>query len=130
MYVETDFLLALAKSDDWLQPAARTALEEHEDVHTSLASYTEFFLYVYDENESTYPIDLERAVTDLVDCVPIRPEAHEQAVLAASVLAQEHGLTPFDAIHAGVAVATDGQVLSSERDYDEIDVDRVPLEPE
>lgn len=130
VYVETDFLLALAKADDWLQPSARAALDEHDDLHTSLSSYTEFFLYAYDEADSTYTIDLQRAVTDLVECVPVRPEVHERAVLTAAVLAEEHGLTPFDAVHAGVAVATGERILSSERDYDELDVERVPLEPE
>lgn len=130
MYVETDFLLALAKDDDWLGESAVEALSEYDDIHTSLGAYTEFFLYAYDEASQHYEIDLERAVTDLVDLVPVRPEIHERAVLSAAVLAVDHGLTPFDAIHAGIATATDERICSSERDYDDLDVERVPLEPE
>ena len=38
VYVETDFLLALAKDTDWLQESAEAALDEHE-VETSAFSY-------------------------------------------------------------------------------------------
>ena len=34
MYVETDFLLALAKSDDWLREQAIAALEQYDDVNS------------------------------------------------------------------------------------------------
>jgi predicted nucleic acid-binding protein len=50
-------------------------------------------------------------------------------VLTAAVLADEHGLTPFDAIHAGIAITTDGPILSSEQEYEELELNRVPLEP-
>lgn len=127
--VETDFLLALAKPDDWLQSQARRALEAY-DVHTSIATYAEFLVYAYDRGDDEYSVDLERAVTDLVQLVPVEPDVHERAVLTATVLAVEHDLTPFDAIHAGLAIETDESMLSSERDYDELEVRRVPLEPE
>lgn len=129
MYVETDFLLALAKSDDWLQDAAREALEERDDIHTSISSYSEFLLYAYEEGEG-YAIDVPQAVTALVEQVPVRPEEHEQAVLTAAVLADEHGLTPFDAIHAGTAIGTDEPVLSSERAYADLALEHVALGPD
>lgn len=127
MYVETDFLLALAKPDDWLQDRALGVLEEH-DVHTSVSAYAEFLLYTYD-GDGEYTVDVPRVVTDLVEQVPVEPEVHERAVLTAAVLADEHGLTPFDAVHAGTAIATDERVCSSERDYDALAIDRLPLEP-
>jgi len=68
MQVETDFLLALAKGDDWLTEHAKAAL------------------------------------------------------------AEEHNLTPFDALHAATAVTASEQLLTSEQDYDDAGVDRVPLE--
>jgi predicted nucleic acid-binding protein len=129
MYVETDFLLALAKSDDWLREQAIAALEQYDDVHMSLASYAELLVFAYDREAGTYVIDVPRAVVDLVTQVPITPETHEEAVLTAAVLADEHGLTPFDAIHAGIAITTDEPILSSEQEYEEIELDRVPLEP-
>lgn len=129
MYVETDFLLALAKPDDWLQDSARKALEEHDDIHTSINAYTELLLYTYDSEAGEYTIDVERALTNLVERVPVQPAVHEEAVLVAAVLASEDDFTPFDAIHAGITIATGESILSSEQDYDKIDVDRLPLEP-
>jgi hypothetical protein len=42
-YVETDYLLALAKGSDWLKDRAEAELEEH-DVVTSPYSYLEILL--------------------------------------------------------------------------------------
>jgi len=128
VYVENDFLMALVKQEDWLQEPAHRALEEYDDIHTSIAAYTEFLVLAYDQDTGEYQIDVGRALADLVEQVPVRPEVHEQAVLTAAVLADDHGFTPFDAIHGGIAVATDQPILTSERDYDDIGVDRVPLE--
>ena len=128
MYVENGFLMALVKQEDWLQEPANHALEEYDDIHTSVAAYTGLLVLAYDRDTGEYQIDVGRALADLVEQVPVRPEAHEQAVLTAAVLADDHGFTPFDAIHGGIAVATDRPILTSERDYDDIGVDRVPLE--
>jgi predicted nucleic acid-binding protein len=38
-------------------------------------------------------------------------------------------MTPFDAFHAATAETRGTDVLSSENDYDGIEVERVPLEP-
>lgn len=128
MYVETDFLMSLAKQDDWLQDAALDALGEYENIHTSITAYTEFLMLAYDEEAADYSIDVGRAVGDLVELVPVRPAEHEEAVLTAAVLADEHGFTPFDAIHAGIAIVTDESVLSTEQDYDAVELDRIPLD--
>ena len=128
MYVENDFLMALVKQEDWLQEPAHRALEEYDDIHTSIAAYTEFLVLAYDQDTGEYQIDVGRALADLIEQIPVRPEVHEQAVLTAAVLANDHGFTPFDAIHGGIAISTGQPVLTSERDYDDIGVDRVPLE--
>nr|WP_253741550.1 hypothetical protein [Halorientalis sp. IM1011] len=44
--------------------------------------------------------------------------------------AGEYGLTPFDALHAGLVTTGDGRVLSTEQDYDTVGLDRTPLEPD
>ena len=128
MYVENDFLMALVKQEDWLQEPAHRALKEYDEIHTSIAAYTEFLILAYDQDTGEYQIDVGRALADFVEQIPVRPEAHEQAVLTAAVLADDHGFTPFDAIHGGIAISTGQPVLTSEQDYDGIDVDRVPLE--
>ena len=130
MYVETDFLTALVKNEDWLRESALRALEERDGIHTSILAYAELLVLLYDREQSAYDIDAPRAIANLLELVPIKPKAHEDAVLAAAAFLVEYQLTPFDALHAGV-VATSGEgVLSSERDYDTVGLDRIPLEPD
>ena len=130
MYVETDFLTALVKDDDWLQDAAIRALEEHDDIHTSILAYAEVLVLFYDRADAEYEIDASRAITNLLELVPIVPEAHEDAVLAAAAFLDEYDLTPFDALHAGLVTTGEQRVLSTEQDYDTVGLDRTPLEPE
>jgi len=130
VYVETDFLTALVKDDDWLQDAAIRALEEHEDIYTSILAYAEVLVLFYDREAAAYDIDAPRAITNLLELVPIRPNTHEDVVLAAAAFIDEYDLTPFDALHAGFVTTTKTRVLSTEQDYDTVGLDRIPLEPE
>lgn len=130
MYVESDFLVALAKESDWLQSAALGALDEHDHLHTSILSYAELLVLFYDREAAAYEIDVPRAITNLLELVPIRPGEHEEPVLAAAAFLEEHDVTPFDALHAGMISTGDGRVLSSERVYDTVGLDRTPLTPE
>jgi len=130
VYVETDFLTALLKDDDWLQDVAICALEERDDIHTSILAYAEILVLFYDREAATYDIDAPRAITNLLELVPIQPKEHEDAVLAAAAFIDEDDLTPFDALHAGIVTTGDNRVLSTEQDYDTIGLDRTPLEPE
>ena len=127
MYVETDFLFALAKPDDRLQPGAEAALER-EDVHTSLLAYAEFLVRAYEPGEG-FGFDVSGTVANLLELVPVRPEADEAALLAAVTYLDECNVTPFDAIHAGIASTRGGQILASDAVFDELDVERHPLEP-
>lgn len=130
MYVETDFLTALVKDDDWLRESALRALDEREDIHTSILAYAEVLVLFYDRERADYEIDAPRAIANLLELVPIAPPKHEDAVLAAAAFIEEHQLTPFDALHAGVAATSGDRVLSSEQDYDAVGLDRIPLEPD
>lgn len=130
MYVETDFLAALAKNEDWLQEPALRAIEEHDDLHTSILSYAELLVLLYERENDGYDVDVSRAIADLLELVPIEPAAHEQAVLAAGAFLDEYQLTPFDALHAGVVANGDVAVLSSEADYDVVGLERIPLVPD
>jgi predicted nucleic acid-binding protein len=123
MYVETDFLLELAKPDDWLWGRAEAALDEH-DPYTSIVAYAEFFLVADD-----YNLDRRRAVSNLLDLVPVKPEPHGEAVLRAAKYQQEKGLTPFDSVHAALAEPA-GRLLGSNRAYEDLNLERVPLEAE
>lgn len=122
VYVETDFLLALAKDSDWLQGSAEDALEEYE-VETSAFSYLELLLA-----RERYEFNYVPLVANLLELVPVRDESEKQVVLKA-VDYYEDGMTSFDAFHAATAETRGMDVLSSEKDYEDIDVARVPLEP-
>ncbi|MFC6769248.1 PIN domain-containing protein [Natrinema soli] len=122
MYVETDFLLALAKDTDWLQGSAEDALGEY-DVETSPFSYLELLLA-----RERYEFDYVPLVANLLELVPVRNEEEKQVVLK-GVNYYDEGIAPFDAFHAATAETRGMDVLSSERDYEDIEVERVPLEP-
>ena len=130
MYVETDFLTALVKDDDWLQDAAIRTLKEHDDIHTSILAYAEVLVLFYDREAAAYEIDAPRAIINLLELVPIVPTKHEDAVLAAAAFLDEYDLTPFDALHAGLVTSGDGRVLSTEQEYDTVGLTRTPLEPD
>ncbi|WP_049923549.1 PIN domain-containing protein [Halopiger djelfimassiliensis] len=122
VYVETDFLLALAKDSDWLQQSAEEALDEY-DVETSAFSYLELLLA-----RERYEFDYVPLVANLLELVPVRDEEERQIVLKAINYYGE-GMTAFDAFHAATAETRTVNVLSSEKDYEDIEVKRVPLEP-
>jgi len=122
VYVETDFLLALAKDSDWLQGSAEEALGEYE-AETSAFSYLELVLA-----RERYEFDYVPLVANLLELVPVQDEKEKQVVLKA-VNYYDEGMTPFDAFHAATAETRGMDVLSSERDYEDIEVERVPLEP-
>jgi len=122
VYVETDFLLALAKDSDWLQGSAEDALDESE-VETSAFSYLELVLA-----RERYEFDYVPLVANLLELVPVRDEKEKQVVLKA-VNSYDEGMTPFDAFHAATAETRGLDVLSSEKDYGDIEVSRVPMEP-
>ena len=122
VYVETDFLLALAKDSDWLQRSAAEALDEYE-VETSAFSYLELLLA-----RERYEFEYVPLVSNLLELAPVRDEEEKQIVLKA-VNYYEEGMTSFDAFHAATAETRGMDVLSSEKDYEDIGVERVPLEP-
>lgn len=128
MYVETDFLTALVKDEDWLRGSALRALEDRDDIHTSILAYTEVLALFYDREQSEYDIDAPRAIANLLELVPIQPAEHEEAVLAAATFLEEYHMAPFDALHAGMVATGEGTVLSSEKDYDTVGLGRRPLE--
>jgi predicted nucleic acid-binding protein len=103
IYVETDFLLALARDSDWLQGRAEDALAEY-DIETSAFSYLELLLA-----RERYEFEYVPLVTNLLELVPVR-------------------MTPLDAFHAATAETRQLDVLSFEQDYEDIDVTRIPLE--
>lgn len=122
VFVETDFLLAIAKDDDWLQARAEDALDEHE-VITSPFAYLELLLVL-----EGHQFDYVRLFANLLDVVPVGSEKEKQVVLKA-VAYFEEGMTPFDSVHAATAETRGLPILSSDTACGDVDAERLPLEP-
>lgn len=123
VFVETDFLLAIAKDDDWLQNRAEEILNDHEVV-TSPFAYLELLIVL--EN---HQFDYVRLFANLLDIVPVGNEEEQQLVLKA-VAYFEDGMTPFDSFHAATAETRGLSIVSSDKAYRDVDAERLPLEPE
>jgi bifunctional ADP-heptose synthase (sugar kinase/adenylyltransferase) len=110
MYAETDFLLALIKDEDWLGTAAESVYRDHrEDLWMSQFTLIELLLVAYREDRDT-----ERVVTNAATLVDVRGDV--DTVVAAATYVEDHGFTPFDALHL---VESDGDtVVSSDDTYD------------
>ena len=122
VFVETDFLLALAKDDDWLQERAENVLDGREIV-TSPFAYLEMLIVL-----ERHQFDYVRLFANLLDVVPVGDEDEQQIVLKA-VAYFEDGMMPFDAFHTATAETCGLPILSSDKAYEDVDPDRIPLEP-
>jgi len=93
MYAETDLFLALITDEDWLGEPAETVYREHEDeLWTSQFTLIELLMVAYREDRDT-----ERVVTHAAKLVEIRGDV--DTVVAAATYVDDHGFTPFDALH-------------------------------
>ncbi len=122
VFVETDFLIALVKDDDWLQNRAEEVLNER-DVVTSPFAYLEL-LIVLDRHQ----FDYVRLFANLLELIPVGSENEQQIVLKA-VAYFEDGMTPFDSFHAATTETRRLPILSSDKAYEDVDAKRLPLEP-
>lgn len=110
MYAETDFLHALIKDEDWLGDAAEAVYRDHrDDLWTSRFTLVELLLVAYREER-----DAERVVANAANLVEVRGDV--DTVVAAATYVEDHGFTPFDALHL---VESDGDtIVSSDETYD------------
>jgi hypothetical protein len=107
MYAETDFLLALIKNDDWLGDAAEAVYQAHQDdLWTSQFTLIELLMVAYREGRDT-----ERVVTNAAALLDVRGDV--DTVVAAATYVDDHGFTPFDALHI---VESDGDTIVSSDD--------------
>jgi len=112
MYVETDFLLALIKDEDWLGDAAEAVYRDHRDeLWTSQFTLIELLMVAYREERDT-----ERVVTNAAALVEVRGDV--DTVVTAATYVEDHGFTPFDALHL---VESDGDtIVSSDETYESV----------
>jgi len=118
MYAETDFLLALIKDEDWLGDAAEAVYRDHRDeLWTSQFTLIELLMVAYREDRDT-----ERVVANAGDLVEVRGDI--DTVIAAATYIEDHGFTPFDALHL---VEADGDAIVSSDDAYEGSTPRLDL---
>lgn len=119
-YADTDFFLALAKDDDWLGSRALDLLSEHEgELRTSLATFIEIAY-----NAQAYEIDLEQAGAMVLELADV--DVPERWIFQAYAYI-EAGLGVMDAFQA--AAAAGDRLISSDQAFDDLPIDRIPLEP-
>jgi len=123
VFVETDFLIALIKDSDWLKHRAEALVEERTVVTSSL-SYLELLLI-----RERHEYDFVRLFANMLELVPVGTDEERQIVLKA-VHYYEEGMTPFDSFHAATAETRGLPILSSDNAYEDVDPERLPLEPD
>jgi uncharacterized protein YtpQ (UPF0354 family) len=120
-YVETEFLLALAKDGDWLKDRAERALEER-DLVTAPYAYLEVLLV-----QERHEFDYVTFVSNMLELVPVANDEERQIVLK-GVSYVEEGMTAFDAFHAATADTRGYPILGSDTSYEDVGPRRIPLE--
>jgi len=111
---------ALLKGDDWLTERAEELYAEHrDDLEVSLTTFVELFLI-----EEQFPFDREQAAISILEMTDA--DVDEQIVFQASEYIDD-GLNVFDAFHAALA---GDRILSSDKEFDDIGIERIQLEPE
>lgn len=121
VYVEADFILALIKEDDWLQSQAGELYREYEgEIFSSSHAILEVLMVLDLEEVENFPALVED-ILGIADLLFVDEETVFQAAFY-----MEEGATPFDAFHA--AFADEMSIISSDKKYDELDLDRVSLE--
>lgn len=120
LYVETDFILALIKDDDWLRRRAEAVYETRsDDLWTTRDTLVELMMVAYREGWN-----VERVVADANAL--LRVTGDTDTVLAAASHVQENELTPFDALH--LVNSAGAPIVTSDAVYDDF-TERIPLEP-
>lgn len=121
LYVETDFILALIKPDDWLRRRAEAIYETHgEDLWTARDTLIELMMVAYREGWN-----VERVVADANAL--LRVTGDTDSVLAAASHVAENGFTPFDALH--LVNSRGSPIVSSDATYDGFS-ERISLAPD
>ncbi|WP_081461348.1 PIN domain-containing protein [Halalkalicoccus jeotgali] len=110
MYAEVDFLLALIKDDDWLGDAAEEVYREHRDeLWTSQFTLIELLLVAYREERNT-----EHVIANAASLLEVRGDV--ETVVAAATYIEDHGFTPFDALH--LVESAGDTIVSSDSTYE------------
>lgn len=120
IYADTNFFIALVKDDDWLQErAAKIANENQGEIYTSRATLLELLVI-----SDRFEFNRMEALSYVLEIAEI-PE-DEAVLFQAADYMDQYGLTAFDAYH--LAYADGDKMISSDRSFDDITENRIPIE--
>ncbi|MFB6158127.1 MAG: type II toxin-antitoxin system VapC family toxin [Candidatus Nanohalobium sp.] len=118
VYVDTDFFVALTKEEDWLQKNALELYEEHRgSIQTSLPTFIELCFLAQD-----YDWELEKVVTNILEIAKID---FDEKVVYQAVEYIDQGLNVLDSFQLA---KSEGEIISSDKEFDETGVNRIKLE--
>jgi predicted nucleic acid-binding protein len=118
-YADTDFFVALSKSDDRLNKSAVSIYEKYKGrIYTSLTTIIELCLIAARLNR-----DVEGLIEGVLGVAKIE-NVDSTKMLLAAYLIKNKKVGVFDAFHAAFC---DNEIISSDYIYDNIGVDRIPL---
>ena len=117
IYADTDLFLALMKPNDWLKENAKKILERYEgQITTSETTFLELLIVA-----KKYDLDPVRLTSAVMALTGIDDDVY----LRAAYYMKEHGLNAFDAFHAAKC---GGVIISSDRVYEKVGINRIRLE--
>ncbi|SRR6056297_3257833 len=118
VYGDTDFFLALIKSSDWLKENAKKIYKNYKkSLTTSEITFLELMLLA-----KRYKLPL---IKTTAAAMKIGNYNDTKPIAAAKLI--EEGFNVFDAFHA---IHCNGKIISSDKIFDEINIERIRLEGE
>ena len=122
IYADTDFFIALVKDDDWLQERAVSIARENDgQIYTARATLLELLMI-----SDRFAFDRFEALSYVLEIADV-PE-DESVLFQAADYMEQYDLTAFDAYH--VAYADTDPIVSSDKAFDDLTNDRIPIEAE
>ena len=117
VYADTSFFISFMNSDDPLHSEAQKIYNKHkENLDTSLLTITELF-----QGCEKRGMDPEKVAGSVFQISNVSGIDIEQALRAAHYMKTKH-LSAIDALHASLS---NFEIISSDKDFDKIDVDRI-----
>lgn len=118
-YADTDFFIALMKTNDHLNKSALELYYRYKDeIYTSLAVVIEILLIT-----KRFNISASEAIDHILKIAKFK-DVEISAILLATIYIEEQKLSIFDAFHAALC---DGEIISSDHIYDRIGINRIKL---
>lgn len=116
MYLDTDVLLALLKTEDWLESAVDEA--DFEEPKTSVVTAVEIQLVMFDTwSRSRLGLVHDEIEAEEIEVLPLTPESLQAG---AELLPEYPSLNVFDALHVGHARTLDEPLVSTDTLYPKI----------